>query len=230
MTNSILKSVFNLFFKPECPLCARPTDQEFCQYCQQQLLECQFPHPGLFPGQVPIFVWGHYGGVLKRAIAALKYDGNPQIAKMLGYCLAEGWLNTVNRVPQNLVVVPIPLHPDKLKKRGFNQAELLGRGFCEITGLPMKPHGLQRVKNTEALHGLSRQQRYQNLQGALRVGKNQLPPRSSVLIIDDIYTTGATINAAIQALKLKKIQVVGVVALATTASPQSSPRSLSSIG
>ncbi|CDM95489.1 MAG: ComF family protein [Limnospira sp. PMC 1291.21] len=230
MTNSILQSVLNLFLKPECPICARPTDQEFCRYCEQQLLECQFTHGGMFPGEVPIFVWGRYGGVLKQAIAALKYDGNPQIAKMLGYCLAEGWLDTVKRVPQNLVVVPIPLHPAKLKQRGFNQAELLGRGFCEITGLSMKPHGLQRLKNTEALHGLSRPERYQNLQGALRVGKDPLPPRSSVLIIDDIYTTGATVNAAIQAFKLRKIKVAGVVALATTASPKSSPRSLSSMG
>ncbi|WP_260379058.1 ComF family protein [Limnospira platensis] len=66
--------------------------------------------------------------------------------------------------------------------------------------------------------------------GGFTSRKRPPSPRSSVLIIDDIYTTGATVNAAIQAFKLRKIKVAGVVALATTASPKSSPRSLSSMG
>lgn len=219
MTHSVIKTILNLFLKPECPLCDRSAEVDLCRYCEQQLLECQFEDGPQFSEDVPIFIWGRYGGILKRAIAALKYNGNPQIAKTLGYCLAEGWLNSINQVPHNLTVVPIPLHVAKLKKRGFNQAELLAKGFCDITGLPIKPHGLKRVKDTEALHNLSPKQRRQNLQNALRVGKDYPRPPNSVLILDDIYTTGATINAAIEAFKVKNIKVSGVVALATTRSP-----------
>ncbi|MEB3887066.1 ComF family protein [Lyngbya sp. CCY1209] len=225
MAHPALKTVLNLFFKPECPLCGRPAETEFCRYCQTQLLRCQFPEGGEFPGDVPVFVWGRYGGALKRAIAALKYDGNPQIARQLGCWLADGWLGTQETLPKNLTVVPIPLHPDKLKKRGFNQAELLARGFCELTGLSLKPHGLERVRDTEALHGLSSAERQKNLQNALRVGKDRPPRPNSVLILDDIYTTGATVNAALRAFKTHRIPVAGVVALATTNTPPPRQRS-----
>jgi ComF family protein len=225
MVHSVLQNLLNLFLKPECPLCGRPAETEFCQYCQTQLLRCQFPRGGEFPGEVPIFVWGRYGGALKRAIAALKYDGNPHIARPLGYWLADGWLGNSNTPPKSLSVVPIPLHPDKLKRRGFNQAELLARSFCELTGFSLQPNGLERVRDTEALHGLSAEDRRQNLQNALRLGKDCRRRPKAVLILDDIYTTGATANAAIRAFQSERIPVAGVVALATTQSPPPRARS-----
>jgi ComF family protein len=214
----LVKSFLNLFLKSNCPLCQRPAAGEFCPYCHKQLQRCQLTDPGRFwHSEQRVFVWGEYGGALKRAIAALKYDGNPQLAKPLGGWLAEAWLSFPELAIDNLTVVPIPLHQEKLKQRGFNQAELLAESFCELTGLPLQRHGLERVKNTQALFALTPQQRQAEMKNALSLGKDfrRRLPRDRVLLVDDIYTSGTTVKSAIQILKLSGISVYGTVALAT---------------
>ena len=214
----LVKSFLSLFLKSNCPLCQRPAAGEFCPYCHKQLQRCQLTDPGRFwHSEQRVFVWGEYGGALKRAIAALKYDGNPQLAKPLGVWLAEAWLSFPELAIDNLTVVPIPLHQEKLKERGFNQAELLAESFCELTGLPLQRHGLERVKNTQALFALTPQQRQAEMKNALSLGKDfrRRRPRDRVLLVDDIYTSGTTVKSAIQILKLSGISVYGTVAIAT---------------
>ena len=214
----LVKSFLNLFLKSNCPLCQRPAAGEFCPYCHKQLQRCQLTEPGRFwHSEQRVFVWGEYGGALKRAIAALKYDGNPQLAKPLGGWLAEAWLSFPELAIDNLTVVPIPLHQEKLKERGFNQAELLAESFCELTGLPLQRHGLERVKNTQALFALTPQQRQAEMKNALSLGKDfrRRLPRDRVLLVDDIYTSGTTVKSAIKILELSGISVYGTVALAT---------------
>lgn len=217
-----MKTILNFFLKSNCPLCDRPAKTELCDNCERQLLRCQFPKEVEWGGEVQIKVWGHYKDVLKRAIAALKYQHHTELAKPLGYLLAESWLLTPQSALSPLIVVPIPLHPAKLKKRGFNQAELLAQGFCEFTGLPLSAHGLERLKETEALHQLSPQEREQKMQNVFGLGRDFRRGRcsGSVLILDDIYTTGATVNAAIQTFKQAGISVAGIVAIATTQTPK----------
>lgn len=214
----LVKSFLNLFLKSNCPLCQRPAAGEFCPYCHKQLQRCQLTEPDRFwHSEQRVFVWGEYGGALKRAVAALKYDGNPQLAKPLGGWLAEAWLSFPELAIDNLTVVPIPLHQEKLKQRGFNQAELLAESFCELTGLPLQRHGLERVKNTQALFALTPVQRQAEMKNALSLGKDfrRRLPRDRVLLVDDIYTSGTTVKSAIQVLKLSGISVYGTVALAT---------------
>ena len=212
--------LFALFLKSSCPLCDRPTEVELCEYCQRQLLRCQLKHPTKFwQGQLPVFVWGNYDGVLKRAIAALKYDNQPQLARLLGRYLGQSWMKSPTATSaKKLTVVPIPLHVSKLQQRGYNQAELIARSFCEIAGYKQQPLGLERIRATEAQFGLSLQEREQNLTDAFAIGKNfnrQLTT-SPVLLVDDIYTSGTTVRSAADTLRRQGIRVYGVVAIATS--------------
>lgn len=213
-----LQSLLNLFLQSNCPLCQRPASDLLCQYCTRQLQHCQLPNPCQFWSQdPPVFAWGAYGGSLKRTIATLKYENFPELAKPLGYWMGKAWLNAPISAQKPLTVVPIPIHPQKLRKRGFNQAELLARSFCEITSLPLQPQGLERIRETEAQFGLSAVEREKNLAGAFAVGQafQRQPPKGSVILLDDIYTTGTTVRAAIRTLQTAQIPVYGVVALAT---------------
>jgi ComF family protein len=169
---------------------------------------------------MPVFVWGAYSGTLKRAIAAIKYENHPELARPLGHWLGEAWRNGQGAAGARVTVVPIPLHAAKLKKRGFNQAELLAQYFCEVTGLPLQRNGLERIRETEAQFSLSGAEREQNLAGAFTVGKgfrHRHQRAGSVLLLDDIYTTGATVRSAAQTLRSAGISVCGVAAIATTA-------------
>lgn len=163
-----------------------------------------------------MIAWGVYTGALKRSIAALKYHDQPQLARPLGHGLAQVWLDSPYAATRSLVVVPIPLHAAKRQQRGFNQAELLAEAFCERTGLPMQRHGLIRVRTTDAQFSLSPEAREQNLAGAFQPSPEWLRrrPTRSVLLLDDIYTTGATAKAAIYALTQQHISVYGMVTVA----------------
>ncbi|MBF2064122.1 MAG: ComF family protein [Calothrix sp. C42_A2020_038] len=194
-----------------------------CPNCTRQLQKCQLNNSCvLWKQPIPVFAWGAYGGMLKRSIALMKYEKHPEVARLLGTWLGQEWL--VSAPPQvqqlKLLVVPIPLHPQKLKQRGFNQAALIGKSFCYVTGFTLKQNGLKRVQNTQALYALSSNERKKNLAGAFMLGKdlhqiNQLN-NTKVLIIDDIYTTGTTVTEAVMTLSQAGVEVIGVAVTATS--------------
>jgi ComF family protein len=210
----------DIVFASQCPLCQRSAHQELCQDCLTQVKRCQWVDRQTGrQDAVPVFTWGHYKGALKRTIAALKYDKHRRLARPLGHWLAQAWMLDLKAHPQilkSLTVVPIPLHASKLQERGFNQAELLGRSFCNFTRLPLQPHGLIRNRATEAQFSLSPQAREQNLSSAFDLGTlaRQRTRSTIVLLLDDIYTTGATARSAIHVLQQNQIQVYGIVTVA----------------
>ena len=104
-------------------------------------------------------------------------------------------------------ILPIPLHPSKQKKRGFNQAELLGRELGKQTGIPVNTEALFRVKRTKPQKKLDDKERGENMQGAFGVAK-AWKAKNNVLLIDDIYTTGNTIHTAAKILKKAGVQNV----------------------
>jgi ComF family protein len=214
----IYKSLLDLFLKSPCPLCDRSAETEFCLYCQRQIQSCQLANPSQYwQKPLPVFAWGEYGGKLKAAIAAMKYENHPQLAKPLGQWLGRAWQNSPQKRKAGPTVVPIPIHSHKRRERGFDQAELLAQSFCQVTGLPLEKRGLQRVRQTQALFSLSPEQRQQEVADAFDVGARfRRQPSGTVLLLDDIYTTGATARAAVTALKRRGVRVSGVIALATT--------------
>lgn len=212
----LVRSLLNLFLQSSCPLCQRSTPTEFCPNCARQLQQSQLPNPAQFwQQQPPVFAWSGYTGSVKQAIRQLKYEHQPQIARPLGQWLAKAWLDAnLDRVP--VIVVPIPMHGEKQKQRGYNQAELIAQSFCRSTGHSMRVDGLERVRSTEAQFNLSAAQRKQNLLQAFKIGKafQKEKPKCPVLLVDDIYTTGATIQAAVQVLHQQGIRVRGVAVVA----------------
>lgn len=211
----MLDRALNLFLKPNCPLCDRTATEIFCQYCQRQIQECQLTAPAQYwHGDLPLFAWGKYEGSIKRSIGRLKYDGYRSIADFYGECLAQQWQKLALPVPPKLIAIPVPLHPDKLASRGFNQAELIARKFCQFTGAKLDL-SLQRTRSTVAQFGLSKSARKENVEGAFALINSSLKPGDNVLVIDDIYTTGATVREIVNVLQSHQINVCGVAVIAT---------------
>lgn len=225
----LLRSVLDLFLRPNCLLCDRPSSDELCDACQRRLLETRLRNPHQhWRGDLPLFAWGTYDGSLKRAIATLKYNDRPQLARPLGQWMGRAWTTkTAPTQGDRFTVVPVPMHPEKQRQRGFNQAEQLARHFCQFTRLPLAANGLQRVRNTQPLFQLSPAQRRQTLNQAIALGSDfqRRSPQHPVLLLDDIYTTGTTIREAARVLHQHRIPLGGVVVLAKTqASRSSRPR------
>lgn len=216
----MFKNLLNLLLQTNCPICGRITPEKICQYCAKQLQSCQLQNPNaLWKEALPVFAWGNYGGTLKRTITVMKYENHPNVGRLLGQYLGESWISNSTLKNQKAVIVPIPMHSKKLKERGFNQAELIAQGFCEITGLKLKANGLTRIKDTKAQFSVSGADRKKNLADAFALGADfkRHHPQTPILLIDDIYTTGATVKSAIYTLNQNKINILGVATVAITA-------------
>lgn len=205
----VFDGFFRFVFRAHCPLCQRWAAETFCPDCLRQLQVCRTKGDNN-----TVIAWGDYAGVLKRAITLLKYDGKAEIARPLGQWLAQSWLS--QGLSRQYVVVPIPLHEKRRTQRGYNQADLIARSFCQVTGLEMRSQALIRCQATQAQFGLTIAERQHNLKRAFTLGPDfkKQAPKWPVLLLDDIYTTGATVQAATQILQQAGIKVHGTVAVA----------------
>ena len=113
-------------------------------------------------------------------------------------------------------MIPVPLHADKLKKRGFNHAELIGRGFTERAGLLFDPGVLVRTRATVPMKGLGPEERRANIRGAFTIRNSRLTQiqGARILLIDDIFTTGSTIDEISSLLKCHGASRVDFLAFA----------------
>lgn len=143
-------------------------------------------------------------------IKALKYDGRLADGALLGALLAERLAFARAPLPDRLV--PIPLHPRKLRHRGFNQAGELACALGRTFGIPVDTGFLHRRRNTESQAGLSAPARRRNLQGAFHCDRSGCPDR--VALIDDVITTGSTARAAAACLRRAGVARVDVWAVA----------------
>ena len=207
-----------------CPLCQRPAKAVFCPDCQRRLQAERLDSWPVTTSPWPLYAWGIHRGALRRAIYCLKYEGQRRIGAVLGEWLGSRWLESRQKRSgsqgshdllsrHDYTVVPIPLHAERLRQRGYNQAALISQAFCERTGLRHLPDALVRVRATAAQHELNPLQRQQNLAGAFALKR---APATPVLLVDDIYTTGSTVQAAQQVLVAAGIPVAGVVVVAQT--------------
>lgn len=204
---------------PVCPSCWNDLPEQtgpLCSRCGESLVVSDFGEgEGMLcrpcrmapPEFERAVAHGLYTGTLRSLLHLLKYDGLEPIADRLGAMLAEH-VAAMEALPANVLVVPVPLYKGKRRERGFNQSELLARAVCnamrrmrpEWSG-EMGPGILNRRRETRSQAELSIAQRRRNLRGVFSVPKPERVRGRDVLLVDDIYTTGATARACSQALK-----------------------------
>jgi ComF family protein len=179
----------------------------------------------LFPGtcrdcqqEAPPFSWsraaGLYEGRLRRAIQEFKYSGRRRLAISLAYLLYLALEEAPER-PTFDAVVPVPLHPRRQAQRSFNQAALLARELAHHLGLPCPERALIRTRDTPPQVGLGRAERLSNLAGAFAVPDARVVAGRTLLLVDDTFTTGATVSACSRALLTAGAAGVCAVTVAT---------------
>jgi ComF family protein len=151
--------------------------------------------------------FGTYDGRMRAAIHALKYDRMHPAARRLGSMLATAIAQLLPEAPAEMLVIPVPLHHNKHRQRGFNQARTLAKRAIDVLRqshpewhLSLAPTTLMRLRSTESQAGLTPRQRRLNVRGAFKVSDPAAVRGKPVLLVDDILTTGATARAAAQSL------------------------------
>jgi len=156
---------------------------------------------------------GPYEGVLKEGIEKLKFSGCRELGIPFGRLMARVVASDPGFVPTDLVV-PVPLHRERLRERNFNQAELLATALAGELFIPLNPHLLVREIRTGIQSKLGRAERRLNLAGAFRVSGSGSAELKNILLVDDIYTTGATVGECARVLLNAGAKGVNVIALA----------------
>jgi ComF family protein len=154
--------------------------------------------------------WGHYRGSLETLLHAFKFERHDFLDDGFGALLHDLFLSRADGDFE--AVVPVPMHPSKLRRRGYNQAELLARAFAARSGIPLRSKLLRKTVERRSQSTLARQERAANVQGAFVAApgvKDQ-----AVLLIDDIATTGQTLRACADALRLAGARRVATLAVA----------------
>ncbi len=175
---------------PLCPGCGRsPVEGPtvFCRSCRGGYHRDGLLAPAAFEGPQRDLVY------------ALKYRADFRAGKHLGRLMAAMVAEEIPDV--GTLLVPVPLHRRRLRDRGFNQASFLARCIARETGLPLAPAALVREVDTLPLTGLDRRERKRAVRGAIRVGARSRAQGRRLLIIDDVFTTGATVEECCRVLK-----------------------------
>ena len=187
-----------------CRLCGKEIKEgmDFCSDCRETRRS--------FDEAASVF---RYDEVLAETLACLKFKGIREYGEILGILAARYARPFLDRwKPEALA--PVPVHKSKRKTRGYNQAEVICREFEKAYGIPMIPELLIRTRKTKALKNLSREERRLEVGASFEVNpKAEVPSR--VLVVDDIFTTGATADACAAALKRKGAKTVFFLAAAS---------------
>ena len=176
--------------QPYCDICAEPNVHGLCQMCLE--------HPSEIDGIRAPYL---FEGPLREAVHRLKYRGWRAAAPLLGRLLADFLdRNQFPAQPRGQALVPVPLHPRRLRSRGYNQSHLLAKEAGRLLDMPVRQDLAKRVKDSPPqVDARSREQRRANVAGSF-LAKTEVAGMS-ILLVDDVATTGSTLSACAAALK-----------------------------
>jgi competence protein ComFC len=186
----------DLLFPPRCAGCGR-VDWVWCENCQEKLDEVVFPSrvQPLSP-LAGIAATGVHEGIIREAVQGLKYGQAKVVAQPLGGRLMTQYVRQNWTID---MIIPVPLHISRLAERGYNQAQLLSEVLAKESALPCLPEAVSRQRNTQSQVTLNAMERQTNLLDAFQANP-QFVSTNHILLIDDVYTTGATLSACAQAI------------------------------
>ena len=228
----VLGLISDLIFPRRCVVCDRPVDrfrQGVCAECRSKIVYIKAPFCMKCGKQINeqqeycndclkrkhFYLQGkalYDYGSMADSIFRFKYTGRQEYAEFYGKDLYDRYGSWLRAVKPD-VLVPVPIHISRKRKRGYNQAELLARELSKHSGIPVNRKLIIRKKKTKPQKDLTVQERQNNLKKAFKICKNDVK-LSTIVIIDDIYTTGSTIDDMAKLLMTSGIQKVYYMALA----------------
>lgn len=222
----VSQDFFDLFFPQSCTACQAPLlggEKLVCTPCRGTLPRTNFhllkqsPLEKIFWGRIPVEgIWAYLrytkGGKVQSMLHALKYRGNQSLGILLGQWFGHE-LKRAQCLPHFDCIIPVPLHPERLSTRGYNQSERIAEGLSKTLNIPYRTDLLIRVRSTSTQTKKSRYHRWENVSTVFQTPKPELLQSLRILLVDDVITTGATLEAASQPI-LQANASVGIACIA----------------
>ncbi len=228
MRTTLFNNLLSLFYPRLCVGCGEALQQHeehLCLHCRMHLPETNFhkqkdnPLVNIFAGRVRVrevasLLYYKKGNAVQQILHALKYKGKKELGAYLGEYYGKMLIQEA-RFQSVDFIIPIPLHPKKQRKRGYNQSEWIAKGLSAGMGIPYRNDVLIRAQFTDTQTRKSRFNRWENVKEVFEAVPDETVQGKHLLVCDDVLTTGATMEAAIQKLLTIPGVTVSVVTLAT---------------
>lgn len=217
----MLQDFLALIYPRNCVACGNSLfkhEEQLCNYCYTHLPKSNFhkqaknPVATLFYGRTPLLVASSFylfqkKGSIQKVLHTIKYKHNKDLAVLVGKWYAED-LKTDETISKADFIIPVPLHSKKFKIRGYNQSEEFARGLSEGLKIPLNTSVLKRKEFTETQTKKSKYERWENVEDVFELNTPETFNNKHVVLVDDVITTGATIEACCQLLqKIEGIQI-----------------------
>lgn len=223
----ILNEILNLFFPNLCLICHRPLIKGERQICIKCL--CDLPRTGfhkikdnpveqLYFGKFQIehataYLKYEKGGNVQKIVHSLKYHDNMEIGYILGREIALELKADDSPLCDVDLLLPVPLHKRKMRKRGYNQSECIAKGISSILNIPVDTNSLMRVANNDTQTHKSIYDRWINVSSIFKLVAPEALEGKHILLIDDVITTGATSLACVEELSRAKDTRISILSL-----------------
>jgi len=225
ITPNMLKlsqKIINAIYPLKCLVCNETVlnskESYLCKHCQEKIIFNRSFYRRAFNGNGKIYYDSIfspflYKGITKHVVHAIKYNKKSQLGICAGRLLAK-YITKYKFIKNIDYIIPVPLHPSKLRKRGFNQSIILAKVISDLTKIKLLKNVLYRKKPTSPQPGLSKDQRFKNVKDAFIATNRYNISNARILLVDDIFTTGATAGECSKLLKNKGASYITVATLA----------------
>lgn len=211
--NLYISDFLSLFFPHTCLGCKRVlvVQEEFiCTYCKHSLPYTNFhlddgnPAARQLWGKIPLeqaasYLYFTYDSPVQRLLHSIKYRNKPAAAYFFGKKYGRE-LTAANTFQDAGLIIPVPLHRKNRRKRGYNQSEYFAKGLSAAMGIPMSSSAVKRVVRRNSQTHKNRYDRYENTKGVFKVVKPRKLIGQHIILVDDVLTTGATLEACADAI------------------------------
>ena len=209
-----LSGILNFIYKKSCLICHSRKENSFlCTNCKKEIKFNDFKILKLIDN-VKIYSCCNYSGIPQKLVRLLKFHNKKFLAKEISDLIYE-YINNLNINFSDYEIICVPLHKKKQRKRGFNQCELISKELSLKLNIPFNFNLIKRIKNTKSMYKLKYKERIENLKDAFFVDINFYNGKK-LLIIDDIVTTGTTLNEMIKELKKSGIEDITCLTFTNT--------------
>lgn len=211
-----INTILDYIYKKRCYFCGKSKEAvKMCSKCYNELCFSNYRANRQVLG-IDIYVAGLYEKTLQKMIRGIKYHHQKELAYYQAKFMWEYFQEVLKEkeIANDFQVVPVPLHKTRERERGYNQMKLVAEEFCKLSGYEPNYELVKRVKKTKAQYKLTRQERLKNLSKAFMVDKSKFIEGKTVLLIDDICTTGSTFESMIS--ELKSAGINNILCLATS--------------
>lgn len=217
LTCPSLFSLLNLIYPPTCGICGKLNSNFLCNKCQKQLesqakFKVEKNQNANYYFQEHLYIF-EYQGMIRKVILNYKFNDKSYLYKTIVNFLLKN--QKFFQILENYdIIVSVPTSRKRKKERGYNQSELIAKEIAQKTSIEYNNQCLFKTKNIIEQSKLNKEERQKNIQGVYKLHNQKMLQNKKILLIDDIYTTGSTVNECSRILKQAQPKKIGVLTLA----------------